>query len=199
METNNSSQRVTQYLRDIACHAAAGSRLPSVRELMRILQVSPVTVQRALDTLAQAGVIEARPGQGTFVREQRQATRPVADYAWQSLALGSPRAGVGGLSSLLTMPAAHMMALNIGYLPEDSLPDALLAAAAGRALRRPGVWARVPGRRAGSPPRLVRDRNRGRLFSQGGDDLPRNPGRQCRRLPRPGAARRPGAGGKPDL
>jgi DNA-binding transcriptional MocR family regulator len=144
METNNSSQRVTQYLRDIAREAPAGSRLPSVRDLMRTLQVSPVTVQRALDTLAQSGVIEARPGQGTFVRAQREAPRPAADYAWQSLALGSPRAGIGGLASLLTMPAPNMKALNIGYLPEDSLPQVLLAAAGGRALRRPGIWARVP-------------------------------------------------------
>lgn len=144
IETNNSSQRVTQYLRDIARQSTPGSRLPSVRELMRTLQVSPVTVQRALDTLAQAGVIEARPGQGTFVREQQQTARPTSDFAWQCLALGSPRAGVGGLGALLAMPTPNTMALNLGYLPEESLPAALLAAAGGRALRRPGVWGRVP-------------------------------------------------------
>jgi DNA-binding transcriptional MocR family regulator len=125
METNNSSQRVTQYLRGVARGSPPGSRLPSVREIMRTLQVSPVTVQSALDVLAQSGVIEARPGQGTFVREQRETPRPAADYGWQSLALGSARAGSGGLSSLLVMPA-------------------LLAAAGARALRRPGIWARVP-------------------------------------------------------
>ncbi len=144
IETNNSSHRVTQYLRDLARAAPPGSRLPSVRELMRVLQVSPVTVQRALDTLTQSGVIEARPGQGTFVRAPRDTPRPAADYGWQSLAMGSPRARAAGLASLLTMPAPHAKPLNIGYLPEESLPLALLAAAGGRALRRPGIWARVP-------------------------------------------------------
>jgi DNA-binding transcriptional MocR family regulator len=144
METNNSSQRVTQYLRGVARGSPPGSRLPSVREIMRTLQVSPVTVQSALDVLAQSGVIEARPGQGTFVREQRETPRPAADYGCQSLALGSARAGSGGLSSLLVMPAPATKALNIGYLPEESLPVALLAAAGARALRRPGIWARVP-------------------------------------------------------
>jgi DNA-binding transcriptional MocR family regulator len=144
IETNNSSQRVTQHLRQLALAGAPGMRLPSVRDLMRDLQVSPVTVQRALDTLAQAGVIEARPGQGTFVAERVEATHPAADYGWQSLALGSARLSVGGLSSLLTMPTARMRALNIGYLPEECLPLPLLAAAGGRALRRPGVWARGP-------------------------------------------------------
>ena len=42
------------------------------------------------------------------------------------------------------MPAPQAKALNIGYLPEESLPLALLAAAGSRALRRPGIWARVP-------------------------------------------------------
>ena len=144
IETNNSSQRVTQYLSDMAGLAAPGTRLPSVRELMRQLQVSPVTVQRALHALTQAGIIEARPGQGTFVLGPREELRPTADYDWQSLALGSPRAAAAGLSSLLTMPAAQAKALNIGYLPEDALPLALLAAAGARALRRPGVWARGP-------------------------------------------------------
>jgi DNA-binding transcriptional MocR family regulator len=144
METNNSSHRVTQYLRDMAGAAPPGTRLPSVRELMRSLQVSPVTVQRALDALSQSGIIEARPGQGTFVRGPRDAPRTSADYSWQSLALGSPRATADGLSSLLVMPSPQAKALNMGYLREASLPLALLAAAGARALRRPGVWARVP-------------------------------------------------------
>ncbi|HEX3983269.1 MAG TPA: PLP-dependent aminotransferase family protein [Acidisoma sp.] len=146
METNNSTFRVTQHLQALAEAAAPGTRLPSVRDLMRSLCVSPVTVQRALDALVQAEVIEARPGQGTFVRARAEAAteRHAPDYGWQSLALGSPRAQADGLSSLLRMPARDVMALNLGYLPEETLPLALLAAAGGRALRRPGVWARVP-------------------------------------------------------
>jgi hypothetical protein len=42
-----------------------------------------------------------------------------------------------GLSSRLTMPAPSAKALNIGYLPEESLPQALLAAAGARSKARP--------------------------------------------------------------
>lgn len=146
METNNSTLRVTQYLRDLALAAAPGARLPSVRDLMREQGVSPVTVQRAIDALVQAGLIEARPGLGTFVRA-RKADSPAPappDFGWQSLALGSPRDRADGLNALLRMPRPGVMALNLGYLPDESLPHALLAAAGGRALRRPGIWARVP-------------------------------------------------------
>lgn len=146
METNNSTLRVTQHLRALAEAAAPGTRLPSVRELMRSLGVSPVTVQKAVDVLVRAEVIEARPGQGTFVRARNETagTPTLPDYGWQSLALGSPRAQADGLSALLRMPTPGVMPLNLGYLPEESLPLTLLAAAGGRALRRPGVWARVP-------------------------------------------------------
>lgn len=146
IETNNSSHRVTQYLRQLASASQPGARLPSVRDLMRDLSVSPVTVQRAIDALVQAGLIEARPGQGTFVRE-REASSPAPaapDFGWQSLALGSPRGRADGLNALLRMPRPGVMALNLGYLPDETLPHALLSAAGGRALRRPGIWARVP-------------------------------------------------------
>ena len=146
IETNNSTGRVTQHLRQLIDAAQPGARLPSVRDLMRELGVSPVTVQRAIDILVQSGLIEARPGQGTFVRERTRATESEAppDFGWQSLALGSPRTRADGLMSLLRMPKADVMALNLGYLPEETLPLTLLSAAGARALRRPGVWARGP-------------------------------------------------------
>ena len=53
------SETVTQRLRSLAEAAVPGERLPSVRTLMRDWQVSPVTVQRALDTLGREGVLEA--------------------------------------------------------------------------------------------------------------------------------------------
>lgn len=138
--------RVTQHLRALAHAGVAGARLPSVRELMRELKVSPVTVQRALGCLAREGVLEARPGQGTFVAGPLPAeTAPApADMAWQSVALGSGRASADGLSALGSLPSARSRTLNIAYLPEELQATSLLAAAASRALRRPGVWARLP-------------------------------------------------------
>jgi GntR family transcriptional regulator, transcriptional repressor for pyruvate dehydrogenase complex len=46
---------------------APGAKLPSERELMRMLHVGRSTVREALNGLALAGVIEIRHGQGCFV------------------------------------------------------------------------------------------------------------------------------------
>ncbi len=60
------------------------------------------------------------------------------------MALGAGRVVADGLSSLLVMPRPGTRPLNLGYLPEELQATALLSAAAGRALRRPGVWGRMP-------------------------------------------------------
>jgi len=146
MKTDNSNERVTQHLRVLARGQAAGARLPSVRDLMRDLHVSPVTVQRALERLAHEGVLEARPGQGTFVaaRPEAAAVPKATELAWQSLALGPSRTASAALGSLCLVPSDEARALNAGYLPAKLQATGLLAAAAGRALRRPGLWARMP-------------------------------------------------------
>ena len=145
MKIDNSNTRVTQHLRRLAAGESPGARLPSVRALMAQLRVSPVTVQHALDHLSREGVLEARPGQGTYVAQPAIAPPDAsADLAWQSLALGSARALTGGLGMLCQMPPDEARALNAGYLPRQLQPTALLAAASARALRRPGIWARMP-------------------------------------------------------
>ena len=48
----------------------AGDRLPSTRELVRRLGVSPVTVSRALAILVSEGVVVTRPGEGSFVADR---------------------------------------------------------------------------------------------------------------------------------
>jgi len=144
MKTDNSFQLVTQHLRTLAAAGDPGSRLPSVRELMRNLQVSPVTVQRVLDQLAQEGVLEAHPGRGTFVATREETSTTPADLGWQSVALGPARISAAALASLCLMPTSQTRTLNAGYLPEELQPGALLTAAAARAMRRPGVWSRMP-------------------------------------------------------
>lgn len=107
---------------------------------MAELHVSPVTVQQALDNLTHEGVVEARPGQGTFVADRASTCEQLSDMAWQSLALGPTRASAGGLQSLCLVPSTDQTrALNAGYLPAELQPTALPAASSGRALRRPGV------------------------------------------------------------
>ncbi|HKO92879.1 MAG TPA: GntR family transcriptional regulator, partial [Polyangiaceae bacterium] len=62
--------RVLVELRRHAAAGAPGSALPSVRELVTELGVSPVTVSRALAELARQGVVVTRPGAGTFIAER---------------------------------------------------------------------------------------------------------------------------------
>ena len=149
MKTDNSVHSVTQHLRGLASSQQPGSRLPSVRALMRDLRVSPVTVQHALDRLSREGVLEARPGDGTFVAGHATALSPAAparpaDLAWQSVALGAARPSLAALGSLCLVPPDGTRALNAGYLPEELQAGPLLAVAATRAMRRPGVWSRMP-------------------------------------------------------
>ncbi len=111
---------------------------------MAALRVSPVTVQQVLDRLAHEGVLEARPGQGTFVAARPAKHEQPVDLSWQSLALGPSRATAGGLENLCLVPDDRARPLNVGYLPAALQPGALLAAASARAIRRPGVWGRMP-------------------------------------------------------
>lgn len=48
---------------------AAGSPVPSVRDLARDLQVNPATVSKAYQRLTDAGILAVRRGEGTFVAE----------------------------------------------------------------------------------------------------------------------------------
>ena len=45
----------------------AGEAVPSVRDLARDLRVNPATVSKAYQRLAEAGVLEVRRGDGTYV------------------------------------------------------------------------------------------------------------------------------------
>jgi GntR family transcriptional regulator len=45
----------------------AGDRLPSVREVVHQITINPNTVHRAYRELEHGGVVEARPGLGTYV------------------------------------------------------------------------------------------------------------------------------------
>lgn len=46
-----------------------GAAIPSVRELSRSLRVNPATVSKAYQRLTEAGLLEVRRGEGTFVAE----------------------------------------------------------------------------------------------------------------------------------
>ncbi|BEL02022.1 PLP-dependent aminotransferase family protein [Actinoplanes sichuanensis] len=144
MFNSNAADRVVQELRGLAGAAAAGTRLPSVRELTDRHQASPVTVAAAIRQLVAEGLVETRSGRGTFV-----AARPVAplsppDLSWQTVALGPRRFGEEEMQALLALPPSGTIPLTGGYLDADLQPAAALGAALARAARQPAVWQRGP-------------------------------------------------------
>ncbi len=143
MKNDNSTTRVIQSLRALVDSAAPGARLPSVRELQKLHGISPLTVRHAMAPLISEGLIEARPGQGTFVRARvTLATRP-EDRAWQSVVLGAGRPRSEDLMGLIALPAADAIPLSCGYLPLELQATGALTAALGRASRRPAIWDRM--------------------------------------------------------
>jgi GntR family transcriptional regulator len=81
---------------------AAGDPVPSVRDLAKELLINPATVAKAYQRLADAGVLEVRRGEGTFVASappslgdrgrERELAAAAQRYAATALALGASRA-----------------------------------------------------------------------------------------------------------
>ncbi|BCB79120.1 transcriptional regulator [Phytohabitans flavus] len=143
MEYGNAVDRVIQDLRRLVAVSEPGERLPSVRELTARHQASPVTVAEAVRQLVAQGLVEARPGKGTYVAARPQERR-VPDLSWQTVALGAGRPGEEEMQALLALPRPGTIPLTGGYLDADLQPVAGLGAALARAARQPAAWQRGP-------------------------------------------------------
>ena len=145
MAERNAFDRVATELRATAVASAPGTRLPSVRELMARHRAGPQTVQQAIARLVEEGLVDPRPGRGTFVAAAAAEPAPAApDLDWQALALGAAAADASALHTQMALPPPGAIVLSSGYPDESLQPTGLLAAALGRAARRPGAWGRVP-------------------------------------------------------
>jgi DNA-binding transcriptional MocR family regulator len=140
--SQDSTARIVAELRRWIATAPPGARLPSSRALVAQHEASPVTVQKAMRQLIAAGLVESRPGIGTFVRAARSA-RP-ADYGWQTSALGTPQARVSMLSSTQRSVAPDAIGLHSGYPASDLLPERAVRAAIARAARSSAAITRSP-------------------------------------------------------
>ncbi|BDH45562.1 transcriptional regulator [Salmonella enterica subsp. enterica serovar Choleraesuis] len=58
---------------------ASGERLPTVRELSALLEINYATVASAWASAKASGLIESKPGKGSYVRATLHAERPEAD------------------------------------------------------------------------------------------------------------------------
>lgn len=129
-------------LRQRIAQAGVGSQLPSTRTLVAEHRASPVTVQRALRLLAAEGLLESRPGVGTFVRAA-PLTR-AHDYGWQTTTLGV-RPSVPAPSPVALAAAANdVIALHAGYPDAALLPGRMVRAALARAGRGQETLVRPP-------------------------------------------------------
>lgn len=139
---NDSSSRIVAGIHAWIRNAAPGAQLPSTRQLVAEYGASPVTVQKALRTLAAAGIVESRPGVGTFVRLPRAARPP--DYAWQTAPLGAPRSALPRVAGALRTAPDDAQALHSGYPEPGLLPERLVRACLIRAARGSSATARPP-------------------------------------------------------
>ena len=94
--------------------------------------------------LADEGVLEARPGHGTFLAARRAEPPAAADFAWQGIALGAGRITAEDVTALLARAPAGAINLAGGYPSDDLQAVELVSRALARAARRPGVWGRMP-------------------------------------------------------
>jgi DNA-binding transcriptional MocR family regulator len=144
MSDDSSVDRVAAHVEAAARASGPGGRLPSTRSIGRDLAVGPVTVQRALQRLVAQGLVETRPGIGTFVSARPALGR--ADTGWQDVALGGHPVDVGPLRTMLESGVPGVLQMGAGHLDESLRADTRLAQAMARAARRPGVWGTPPTR-----------------------------------------------------
>ena len=140
MDDDNSGARLASTLATWIASAPPGTQLPSTRRLVADHQVSPVTVQRALRVLAAKGLVETRPGIGTFVRGRR-TTLPI-DFGWQTAALGVLGRPVPQVPSALQPVDGDAIGLHSGYPDRELLPERLVRAAFTRATRSESLMGR---------------------------------------------------------
>jgi GntR family transcriptional regulator len=72
-------QQVKQALR--LGRLSVGDQLPTVREVVTQITINPNTVMKAYRELERAGLIESRPGQGTFVQRTLATTSLISHAA----------------------------------------------------------------------------------------------------------------------
>lgn len=135
---------LTESLRALITQSTPGTRLPSVRSLQEQHRVSPNSVQRVLRDLATEGLVDVRPGAGSFVAAAAPPRSP-ADTSWQESVLGARMPPeLSRTLDLWRVPGSEVVRLKGGYLDDELLPHAALDAAMTRAIKRSRSWGRYP-------------------------------------------------------
>jgi len=133
---------IERRLRDLVASRPVGDKLPSTRTLVLEHAASPLTVQRALQRLVVEGLVETRPGAGSFVARRHTVHR--ADFGWQTTALGAARTGADAIGTAMANAGPGVIALHSGYPAEELLPTRLVRSALVRAARTGAAVDRAP-------------------------------------------------------
>ncbi|MEJ6548507.1 PLP-dependent aminotransferase family protein [Corynebacterium sp. USCH3] len=153
--SQSSSARLVEELRGWVVGHAPGTRLPATRALVRDHGVGPGTVQTALRTLTAEGLVDTRPGVGTFVAAgpTGRRLRP-ADYSWQAGALGAASTAGTAVAATATPGSGDdgplrptpedAVSLHNGYPDRRLLPEKLVRQALVRAARSDVAVAAAP-------------------------------------------------------
>lgn len=152
MSNDSSWQALAEALAVEVRALPPGARVPTHRQLVARFGASATTVARALADLGHQGLIESRPGSGSFRSADRDLP-PRIDTAWQDAALGlSPVVGAepsplreydaSALATTVGTHGADVVDLSGGYLHPDLQPADLLAKALARVGRRAEAWER---------------------------------------------------------
>ncbi|MDN6352466.1 MAG: GntR family transcriptional regulator, partial [Corynebacterium sp.] len=149
--SDSSSSRLAGELRSWISGRSPGTRLPSTRTLAREHGLGPVTVQEALRALTAEGLVETRPGVGTFIAtaSETRRVRPT-DFSWQGGALGEATGRPAGgsrstpISGVLRPAPVDAVALHNGYPDRDLLPEKTVRQSLGRAARSDAAVTAAP-------------------------------------------------------
>lgn len=99
-------------------------------------------MQKALRVLTAQGLIESRPGVGTFAQVARATASH--DYSWQTDALRRPRRVLPPVAAALRPTPADTLTLHSGYPDSSLLPERLVRTALTRASRSAAALERAP-------------------------------------------------------
>jgi len=128
--TSGKPDKLVNYLKEkiYSGEFAAGSKIPTLRSLMEQFELTYGTAKRGVDQLCNAGLIEKRPGNGTFVKTQKQNLTVKQKYRFSVFVTGVERWEHPGIYQTVFLgiqksAAEHGCILALNYILMDDIDD----------------------------------------------------------------------------
>lgn len=116
------AQHITDQLRRriVSGDLRPGRRLPPIRKLARLYEVSPPTMESAIHALATLGFVRTKRGVGTFVAEPRDQTT-LLNYVWRQASIDE----LAIIRATIDERAAPLLAARLRHPRTVRLPQTL--------------------------------------------------------------------------